>query len=257
MTQQFKANNNLYRFLPIISFALVLILWSLVSFNNPNLIPSLLDIWNRFTLLLVEPLSGATLTGHIWASLLRVLIAFVLVIFIGIALGVLFGWYFTFNSLVYPVFEILRFIPPIAWIPLVILWLGIGEAPKIAIVFIGSITPVVMNTYAGIKNIDKLIIDAGRVLGADRRQLLFEVAIPASIPQIIAGIKTALSGGWMCVVAAEMIVARQGVGFLIVRGQESGDTALIIVCMITIGVVNSLLSLLLNKIEKVSTPWRI
>jgi ABC-type nitrate/sulfonate/bicarbonate transport system permease component len=101
---------------------------------------------------------------------------------------------------------------------------------KIVIVFIG-LYPIVLNT-SGDSGIDPLLISAGKVLGANKRQLLMDVAFPATIPAILAGIKTALSSGWMCVVAAEMIVAKQGVGFLIVRGQEIGDTALIVVCML-------------------------
>ncbi|MCI9307726.1 MAG: ABC transporter permease, partial [Lachnospiraceae bacterium] len=151
---------------------------------------------------------------------------------------------------------ILRPIPPIAWIPLVILWCGIGELPKVVIVFIGSFVPIVLNTYSGIKEIDSLLINAGLVLGANRRQLLTEITLPATTPAILAGIRTALSSGWMCVVAAEMIAAKQGVGFLIVRGQESGDTALIVACMLVIGVVSLLLSTILSKLEGVLCPWQ-
>ena len=87
-------------------------------------------------------------------------------------------------------------------------------------------------------------------------QILLEITLPATVPAILAGIRTALSSGWMCVVAAEMIVAKQGVGFLIVRGQESGDTALIVVCMLVIGIVSMLLSTILSKLEGVLCPWQ-
>ena len=175
---------------------------------------------------------------------------------IGIALGVGLGWSEKFNAFFGPLFEMIRPIPPIAWIPMIIIWFGIGETAKIVIVFIGAFTSIVLNTSAGIRAIDPLLISAGKVLGANRRQLLVDVAMPATIPAILAGIRTALSSGWMCVVAAEMIAARQGVGFLIVRGQEIGDTALIVVCMLAIGIVSALLSLFLTKMEGVLCPWQ-
>jgi len=104
--------------------------------------------------------------------------------------------------------------------------------------------------------IDPLLISAGRVLGASDRQLLWEIAMPASMPAILAGMKTALSSGWMCVLAAEMVVAKQGVGFLIVRGMESGDSTLIIVCMMVIGIVSAMISFSLTKLEGMMCPWR-
>ena len=115
---------------------------------------------------------------------------------------------------------------------------------------------LVRHQSSGIKEIDPLLVSAGKVLGANRRQILLEITLPATVPAILAGIRTALSSGWMCVVAAEMIVAKQGVGFLIVRGQESGDTALIVVCMLVIGIVSMLLSTILSKLEGVLCPWQ-
>ena len=245
-----------YYVLPIISILMFIVLWIFLSIPADSMIPSPKETWLRFADICVHPISQAILIVHIWSSLRRVLIAFAFAIFLGVLLGVGLGWSKTFYSIFDPVFELLRPIPPIAWIPLIILWCGIGELPKIIIVFIGSFVSIVLNTYAGIKDIDPLIINAGKVLGANKRQLLFEVALPATIPAILAGIRTALSSGWMCVVAAEMIAARQGVGFLIVQGQQSGDTALIVSCMLVIGVVSMLMSTFLSKMEGVLCPWK-
>ncbi len=199
---------------------------------------------------------GATLFAHFFSSIKLSLAGFVLAVVIGIPLGLFMGYYKGMDSFFTPLFEVVRPIPPIAWIPMIIIWFGIGETAKIVIVFIGAFTSIVLNTSAGIRAIDPLLISAGKVLGANRRQLLVDVAMPATIPAILAGIRTALSSGWMCVVAAEMIAARQGVGFLIVRGQEIGDTALIVVCMLAIGIVSALLSLFLTKMEGVLCPWQ-
>lgn len=251
-----RAKKIIYAVLPILSIGSILILLLILSAQPGSMIPSPAAILDRFIRLMTTPISKATLPGHVLVSLQRVLTAFIASIVLGISLGVALGWSPTFHDLVSPVFEILRPIPPIAWIPLAILWFGIGEMSKVFIVFIGSFVPIVINTQSGMQAIDPLLTNAGRVLGANHWQLLTNVAFPATIPAILAGIKTALSGGWMCVLAAEMIAAKQGIGFLIVNGQELGDMALIVVCMLVIGVVSALLSVVLTKLEGVLCPWQ-
>ena len=242
--------------LSICSIGIFVVLWVVLSGQEGSMVPTPAATLEKFLQIMADPIANATLPAHIWASLQRVLIAFFFAVVLGVALGISIGWSKGFNAFFGPLFEMLRPIPPIAWIPVIILWFGIGELSKWVIVFIGSFVPIVLNTSAGIRAIDPLMISAGKVLGANRKQLLVDVAFPATIPAILAGIRTALSSGWMCVVAAEMIVARQGVGFLIVRGQESGDTALIVVCMLAIGVVSFLLSTILQKMEGVLCPWQ-
>lgn len=242
--------------LPVLSVALLLLGWTALANAGDSMIPTLPEVGARFIDICVNPISKAILPVHLLVSLRRVLIAFAIAIVLGVGLGVGLGWSKSFRAVFNPVFEIIRPIPPIAWIPLVILWSGIGETPKIIIVFIGSFVPIVLNTYAGIREIDPLLMNAGLILGANRKQLLTEITLPATTPAILAGIRTALSSGWMCVVAAEMIVAKQGVGFLINRGQESGDTALIVVCMLVIGVMSLILSTILGKLEGVLCPWQ-
>ena len=229
-----KETKKWYYVLPVVSIGIFILAWVWLSSAENSMIPTPLATWEKFLNIMTNPISQAILPVHIWVSLRRVLIAFFFAIVLGVGLGVGLGWSKTFNAVVDPIFEMLRPIPPIAWIPLIILWFGIGETSKIIIVFIGSFVPIVLNTYSGIKEIDPLLVSAG----------------------ILAGIRTALSSGWMCVVAAEMIVAKQGVGFLIVRGQESGDTALIVVCMLVIGIVSMLLSTILSKLEGVLCPWQ-
>lgn len=251
-----KIRKVLYGLLSVSALALFVVAWVAVSHMEGTMLPTPPATFARFIEVMSAPISKATLPMHIWVSLRRVLIAFVFAVTIGISLGIGLGWSAKFNAFFGPLFEIIRPIPPIAWIPMIIIWFGIGETAKIVIVFIGAFTSIVLNTSAGIRAIDPLLISAGKALGANRRQLLIDVAFPATIPAILAGIRTALSSGWMCVVAAEMIAARQGVGFLIVRGQESGDTALIVVCMLAIGIVSALLSTFLSKMEGVLCPWQ-
>ena len=201
-----KETKKWYYVLPVVSIGIFILAWVWLSSAENSMIPTPLATWEKFLNIMTNPISQAILPVHIWVSLRRVLIAFFFAIVLGVGLGVGLGWSKNFNAVVDPIFEMLRPIPPIAWIPLIILWFGIGETSKIIIVFIGSFVPIVLNTYSGIKEIDPLLVSAGKVLGANRRQILLEITLPATVPAILAGIRTALSSGWMCVVAAEAVL---------------------------------------------------
>ena len=246
----------IYILLPLLSVATIVLAWVLVAAPEESQMPGLAETGAKFIDVMTNKISGATLPIHILVSLRRVLMAVALAMVTGVVFGVLIGWSKLFKSLAYPIFEIIRPIPPIAWLPIIILSMGIGESPKIAIVFISAFMPIVINTFAGMRMIDPSLFDAAKTLGANKRQLFFNIAIPACTPAIVAGMKTSVSNGWMTVLAAEMIVARQGVGFLIVRGMQNGDPALIVVCMFAIGIVSALVSVGLTKIEGVLTKWK-
>lgn len=246
----------IYKLAPVISISTLLIVWTLVSANNPKIIPSPQAAFERFILLFERPIMKMTIFGHTWASLQRVLIALCISSILGILFGLFLGWSKNFKALFGPVFEMLRPIPPIAWIPLITLWFGIGETPKIIVVFIASFVPVVINTFTGVRMVDQLVIDVGKAFGANGKQLLRKIVIPSSLPAIFAGIRTGLSGGWMSVLAAEMIASKSGLGFLITRGMDSDDTPLILVSMIFIGIVGALISSGLVYVERWLCPWR-
>lgn len=229
--------------------------WWLYSKQETSIISSPVEVIRRIVELIRFPIAKTTLFGHIWASLRRVLLAFLAASVIGVGLGIGFGWFPKFRRFIWPVFSIVRPIPPIAWIPLVILWAGIGENSKIIIVFIAAVMPVVLNTFAGIQAADPLLLKAGKVLGAKHKQMLLNVALPDAIPTILAGMKTALSSGWLAVVAAEMVAARQGVGFLIITGMEKLDITLVLASIVVIAVISALLTSLLNKLERILCPW--
>ena len=166
------------------------------------------------------------------------------------------GWSKKVNAAVSPIFEFLRPIPPIAWIPLVILWFGTGEFSKIFLVFIGAVIPVIMNTYTGVKMVSPILLNVGRIYQASGVQSLKEIVLPAALPAIFAGVKTAVSSGWMIVLAAEMMASQSGVGFLITRGMEAYDVAMVICSMLLIGVVGYLISICLSILERRLCPWK-
>lgn len=240
----------------IFSFGIIAIAWIVISTNNPDFLPSPQLCFERLLRMIERPISRVSLGGHILASLRRVLVAVGFAILIGVPLGLSMGWSKKINALVSPIFEFLRPIPPIAWIPLVILWFGVGEFSKYFLVGIGAIIPIIMNTYTGVKLVNPILLNVGKAYNASGVQTLTEIVLPASLPAIFAGIRTSVSSGWMIVLAAEMMASTSGVGFLITRGMESYDVAMIICSMLIIGIVGYIISICLAFIERWLCPWK-
>lgn len=253
--QRTKWQKVLFLILPILSLALVILAYAMVQRKMPLLLPDAKGLWERFIKTFTTPIKDVNLLGHIWASLRRVLIALIFAWALGIGFGVMIGWNRTCKAVFGSIFELFRPIPPIAWIPIIIMWFGIGEFPKILIVFIGSFIPVVLNTEAGIRMVEKEYIDVGLVFGASRFQLLKEFVVPTALPSIFAGVRTSVSCAWTVVLAAEMLGADHGIGALVTRGWNAGDMALVFVSIICIGIIGAILSFVLNKLEKVVCPW--
>ncbi len=253
--QRTKLQRIIYLLLPILALGLIVLAYASFQRRMPILLPDARGLWERFIKTFTKPIKNVNLFGHILASLRRVLTALCFAWVLGIAFGVLIGWNRTCKALFGSIFDLFRPIPPIAWIPIIIMWFGIGEMPKILIVFIGSFIPVVLNTEAGIRMVEKEYIDVGRVFGANRRQLLWEFVIPTALPSIFAGIRTSVSGAWTVVLAAEMLGADHGIGAIVTRGWNAGDMALVFVAIIFIGIIGALLALIINNLEKVVCPW--
>ena len=248
---------RIYRVLPVVAILLLIGLWMLASSGENTQFPSPGAVWARYMKMVERPIRDLGLFGHIWASLQRVFIALAFACAIGISFGILIGWNKKANALFGPIFTAFRAVPPLAWVPLVTMWFGTGEFPKILIVFVGALMPVVVNTQAGISNVLKEYLDIGTIFNANRRQMLFEIAIPSALDAIFAGIRNSTSAGWMVVLAAEMLGGKSGVGFLIVRGMDSGDYPLCLLSMISIGVVGYLLAILIQFLERIVCPWTV
>lgn len=255
MKKQNTISDIFYTITPAISIACLFCLWIFVSTNRPDMFPTVGATWGRFIETFEKPIMRVSFFGHILYSLRRVMTALIFSWSIGILFGIVIGWSKTGRALFGTVFDMIRPIPPLAWIPLITIWFGIEEFPKILIVIIGSIVPVIVNTQAGMSRVDKLYLDVGNAFHATKRQLLFEVAFPSALSTILAGVKTSISTGWMVVLAAEMLGAKTGIGFLITRGMDSGDTPLVLVSMIAIGIVGALLSVFVAFIERMICPW--
>lgn len=241
--------------LSTISILCLILIWFLVSGSRPDFFPTPMATIERFIRLVEKPIMGVSILGHILASLRRVLFALIASILLGVTIGLVMGWNKKIRAAINPILMALRPIPPIAWIPLIILMFGVDEFPKILLVFIGSFFPIVMNTMSGVSMVDDMYLKVGKIYKANTWQTLRHIVFPAAMPTILAGIKIAISSGWMVVVAAEMLASKSGLGFLINRGRDSYDVALIMVAMILIGVVGALLSAVFTLIERKMCGW--
>lgn len=203
-----------------------------------------------------ELLRSGDLLMHFWASLKREAVAF-LYASTAIPLGVLMGWSRTAQNMLEPVFEMLRPIPPIAWIPLAILWFGISDLQNQFIIFLGIFFPLLINTITGVKNVEHNIVRAARCLGARERDVLVKVVFRAALPQIVTGIRVGLGVGWMALVAAELVGATSGLGWLISDARSVLRTDIILVGMISIGLAGLFIDQGLRWLARKLLPWSL
>ena len=218
-------------------------------------LPAASTVLGAFFKSFVEPVGKYTMLAHIGISLYRVAVAFLLATVTGIALGIGMGYSKLLEAMLKPIFEFIRPIPPLAWIPLSILWFGLGDKSKFFIIFLGCFTFITVNTYDGAKNVDPELMGAARMLGASERQVFFRIVLPSSVPYIFAGLQIAVTAGWSAVVGAEMVRSDEGVGWMIVRGMNTGPTLQIMVGMVAIGIVGFLLATLTSALERRLCAW--
>lgn len=241
--------------LMVLSIGILFVAWMHFSRTDPRTFPPPAAAWQRLLRLIEKPIMRIGIFGHIGVSLRRVMMALGAATICGISFGLVTGWVPRVKAAFNPLFVALRPIPPIAWIPLIILWFGIDEFPKVLLVFIGAFFPIAQNTMAGVEMVDDMYLKVGKIYKANTWDMLRHIVFPASMPAIMAGIKISLSSGWMVVVAAEMLASKSGLGFLIIRGQESFDIALVLVGMVLIGLIGAILSMLFGLIERWICPW--
>lgn len=207
------------------------------------------EVAERGIKLLTAPFSGQTLQGHLLASIDRYIRGFLLAAVIGVPLGLLMGWYRWLDNVVTPVFDSLRFIAPIAWVPFAALWFGTGIGGPTMIIFAGAFPPCLINAYRGARYVETKYIEAAQVYGASGLRVVYEVLLPASLPSIIAGLRVSAGAGWQSLIGAELIAANSGVGLMMVRAQGALDTSIVMVGMIAVGVFGMLVDLALRGVE--------
>ncbi len=207
------------------------------------------EVVQRGWALTSKTFSGQTLQGHLAASLERYLLGFLLAAAVGVPLGLLMGWYRWLDNIVTPLFDSLRFIAPIAWVPFAALWFGTGIGGPMMIIFAGAFPPCLINAYRGARFVDKKYIEAAQVYGASGLRIVKEVLLPASLPSIIAGLRISAGAGWQSLIGAELIAANSGIGLMMVRGQGALDTSIVMVGMIAVGIIGMLIDVALRGVE--------
>jgi NitT/TauT family transport system permease protein len=199
---------------------------------------------------------GNVLFINIMASLQVALSGFFTAIIIGIPLGLVMGWWKKADRFIRPIFELVRPIPPIAWIPLIVVWMGIGLQAKAMIIFFTTFVPCVINSYTGIKLTNQTLINVSKTFGASNFEIFYKVGIPSAMPMTLAGIRVALGNSWSTLVAAEMLAASAGLGFMIQIGRTVARPDIVIVGMVVIGVIGAILSALLSFAESKLMKWQ-
>ncbi len=240
------------RLLSLIGLTGFFAIWTLVAVSGlvqPQFLPTPLAVGMQFLELTEKPFVGYTLQEHLASSLGRFGMGFGLAVAIGVPLGLLMGWFRTLDAIVTPLFDGLRFVAPIAWVPFAALWFGTGIGGPILIIFSGAFPPSVINAYRGAKFDEPRLISAARTLGASNLRIVTEVLLPSAIPSIVAGLRISAGLGWQSLIGAELIVASSGIGYLMVKGQSNISTSIVMSGMIAIGLVGVVIDVLLRALQ--------
>lgn len=225
------------RILEITSVAVAIIIWEIIAsiINKKYILPRFSEVVAAF----LELVSEGELYRDIITSINYFGIGMGVAIAVGIPLGIMMGWFKTFDKAVDPIIEVIRPIPPLAWIPFAILWFGLTKYAAGFVIFVGAVFPILVNTYTGFRNTPRVLVESGKVLGCIKnRDLIFRIALPAAMPSIATGIRVGMGVGWMCVVAAELFgVSTYGIGWKIWHWNDLHHMDLVLTYMLVLGLI--------------------
>ena len=245
--------------LSLLSVAVLLLLWWGLTARGliaPLFLPPPQQVLHK--LLVIAGPQGfmdATLWQHLGASLTRMLVALFFAALIGIPVGIAMGLSPAVRGLLDPLIELYRPVPPLAYLPLMVIWFGIGETSKILLIYLAIFAPVTLSTLAGVKNTQQVRIRAAQALGATRGQLLRFVILPGALPEILTGLRIGLGVGWSTLVAAELIAATRGLGFMVQSAGEFLATDVVLAGIAVIALIAFSLELGLRALQRRLTPW--
>ena len=241
----------------VISIFVFLFLWQFAAtFTKASVfLVGPIEVIKAFIVSLSEPIGTNRIYGHVLWSLSRVLMGFAIGSALGVVAGMLMGLYKPVDAFIRPIFEIIRPIPAIAWIPLSIVWFGLGEPAKYFLIALSSFCSVTINAYTGASSVDESLVGAAKMLGASDHQVFRLIILPASVPQIFAGLQIAIGSAWMTVVAAEMVRSSEGLGWIVIKGQEINSMTQILVGILGIGIVGFILATVMRAIEAKLFVW--
>lgn len=239
------------RLRPLIFIAILLIAWEVAIRKQPaHLLPGPWGVVGG----IADLIEHGLLLKYIVASLFRVTWGFLLAAVLAIPMGLVIGWYSRLEMALNPIIQILRPISPLAWIPIAILWFGVGDLAAIFLIFLGSFLPLLLTAINAAQSVPSVYVNAGRNFGLGPARLIYQVFYPAVVPQLIVGLRITLGIAWLVVVAAEMIAVSSGLGFLIVDARNAGNRYdLVVAGMVIIGIIGLLLDMGMQSLEKVKS----
>lgn len=239
----------------ILAFFLVWALAAHFRLVPPVFLPSPAAVLWKFYTVAITGFVDATLWQHLSASLIRVFAALFFSLLVAIPVGIAIGVSTIGRGIFDPILEFLRPIPPLAYLPLVIIWFGIGESSKILVIAIAMLAPIAISTASGVRGVSLDRINAARTLGASRIQLVLNVILPSATPSILTGLRIALGTGWTTLVAAELVAATRGLGFMIQSAAQFLVTDVVIMGIFTIAIIAFILEVGLRRLERWLVPW--
>lgn len=243
----------------ILTVMLFMVLWyvttTVTGLINPSRFPRPNEVLSAFNFIQAEGYGNGKLHQHVLHSLKLVTMGFAVAVGVGVPLGLLMGYSRRAEALINPAFLLLRPIPPLAWIPLAIVWLGLDDGSKILVIFVAAFVPSVINSHAGVRNIEVPVMEAASMLGIKGWRMVAEVLVPGAMPMIFTGLRLSLQASWTTLVAAELIGALYGLGSILNQAAQDIFPAMILVAMALVGVCGASTTSLLGVLEKRAMPW--
>lgn len=213
-------------------------------------------MWDSLRQIVVAGYADARLHSHVLHSVKLVLLGFGAAAIVGVPLGLAMGWSRSIEAFANPAFLLIRPIPPLAWIPLAIVWLGLDDGAKVLVIWFAAFVPCVINSYSGVRSIEPHLLEAARTLGVPRLMLAREVLVPGAMPMIFTGLRLSLQACWTTLVAGELIGAIAGLGHVLYQAGLDIYPAMILVAMIAVALTGAVMTALLGWIETRAMPWR-
>ena len=242
------------------TFAALALAWWLAT-SVTHVIPAIYlatpgEVWDALRQIAGTGYADGRLHEHFLHSAKLVLMGFAAAVAIGVPLGLWMGWSWRAEAFVNPVFLLVRPIPPLAWIPLAIVWLGLGDAAKVLVIWFAAFVPAVINSYTGVRSIPPHLVQAAQSLGIGRWMLVREVLVPGALPLIFTGLRLSMQACWTTLVAGELIGAITGLGHVLYQAGLDIYPAMIIVGMASVAIAGGLMTFLLGWMERRAMPWR-
>ncbi|MDN5680826.1 MAG: taurine ABC transporter permease TauC [Ewingella sp.] len=237
---------------------LVVVWWAVTALKliSPLFLPAPQQVLHQlYVIASPQGFMDATLWQHLAASLTRILIALLAAVVIGVPVGIAMGLNDTVRGILDPLIELYRPVPPLAYLPLMVIWFGIGETSKILLIYLAIFAPVALSAVAGVRSVSQVRVRAAQALGASKLQVLRYVVLPSALPEILTGIRIGLGVGWSTLVAAELIAATRGLGFMVQSAGEFLATDVVIAGISVIALIAFSLEIGLRALQRKLTPW--